>query len=181
MNVSACLVTRGNVDMTEILATITEAGIDDIRIWNNALEQNLGVYGRYAAVEQALHDVIYVQDDDCVLPAPSIRALIAAYKPGKITANMPPEFRRNYHDSCLVGFGAVFDRDLPGRAFDRFGGHGKRPDVIFTTLTPRRLVNVPYRNLPWATGPDRNYRQRIHRIERESALVKARRVRDRSG
>ena len=179
MNVSACLVTRGNVDMTEILTSLAGAGIGDIVIWNNLLETDLGVAGRYAAIEQARFEVVYVQDDDCVLPAESIHALIDAYEPGRIVANMPLGHRRNYRDACLIGFGAVFDRDLPALAFERFGGKGKRPDIVFTALTPHTLLDVPFKHLPWATGPDRMYRQPGHVFERDSQLRAARRVRNR--
>lgn len=164
---------------------------------------DLAVYGRYAAAERATSKVVFVQDDDCVLPPESIAALLAAYQPGHVVCNMPSEFRHSfYRDHALVGFGAVFDRDLPKKAFDRFaamvprlglsnygwslpGGEGGRfnrcCDVVFTTLTPRILVDVPYRNLPWATDPDRMYRQPDHVGDRVEILDLAKKVRDHRG
>lgn len=59
-------------------------------------------------------------------------------------------------------------------------------DIVFTALTPFELVDVPYRNLPWASAPNRMWRQRGHGAEREhalkltlAALERARSVRDR--
>jgi hypothetical protein len=150
MNVSACLVTRGDVDMQPILDSLP-ADWQKI-IWNNrdgAWVQNragddwgklpghdLSVYGRYAAIEYASHDLIYVQDDDVIVSDP--QAIVSAWNrtalfteditspfPG-VVCNMPPEFRPHYPDSGLVGFGACFHRDAPERAFDRWRERGWR-------------------------------------------------------
>lgn len=179
-DVSACLVTRGNVNLEPIVATIRQAGIRDVQVWDNSAGDDLGVYGRYAAMEGCEHDVVYVQDDDCVLPAASIRGLIKAYQPGVIAANMPQHFRNVYTDSCLIGFGAVFDRDLPPAAFKAFGGASRRPDVVFTALTPREMLDVPVTILPYAYGADRAYRQPGHSEERRRVLEQARLVRGRA-
>ncbi len=179
MNVTACLVTRGDVDMQPILDSLS--GID-VELWNNSVEDDAGVYGRYLAVGRATHDIVYVQDDDCLLTAEAIDRIVTAYEPGRIVANMPPDFRAHYTDSCLVGFGAVFDRDLPARAFERYRlaempwDRRLRPDVVFTALTPFTLVDVPFEHLPYAFGPDRMYRQRGHALDRQITLSRARRV-----
>lgn len=187
--VSACLVTRGNVDMTEILASLEAAGIGETVIWNNALETDLGPYGKYAAIEQARNDVILVQDDDVLLPVESILALIAAYEPGKLVANMPAEFRPHYPDSAMVGFGAIFDRDLPYRAFTRLFAHHadcwphdllflRESCRAFAVLTPLVLIDLPKTDLPWASDPDRLWRQPEHVAMRDRMLDLARQVRD---
>jgi hypothetical protein len=106
---------------------------------------DLAVYGRYAAIEHAKHDLIYVVDDDAIVSDPL--AIVDAYLaelecngprdcvgtergcrhcfPSKedtlVVCNMPPEFRHDfYEDHALVGFGAAFHRDAPRRAFERF-------------------------------------------------------------
>lgn len=226
-HVAACLVTRGNVDMTEIVESLP---FPTVAVWNNAgpaaappaplrwflgegdrpddrrihvlASSDLAVYGRYACIDRVDAPVIYVQDDDCVLPPDALTALLAAYEPGKVVCNMPAPFRAHYTDSCLVGFGAIFDRDLPVAAFSRYAartltdfsrGGGGSPlgaisavgaefarccDVVFTTLTPSVWADVPYRNLPYATGPDRMYRQPEHGSERARILDLARKARD---
>lgn len=203
-DVSAVIVTRGDRPLDEITARIWQAGIETIHVWDNRVEStNLMVYGRYACLPRVASDVVYVQDDDCLLPVSSIRELVDAYEPGVIACNMPERFRSFYDDSALVGFGAVFDRDLPQLAFERFGivdaetdlfvrrgffGYVtpvefaatffRTCDVVFTTLTPRKLLDVPYEDMPWATDPDRMYRQADHTRERRRVLEMAREVRD---
>jgi hypothetical protein len=175
--VSACLVTRGDVDMTDILAAIFDAGIRDVHLWDNSVLDNSGVYGRYRAIERARHPVVYVQDDDCVVPPDSITELIDQYQPGKIVANMPQEHRSKYSDSCLIGFGAVFDKGLPAAAFKRMNPTIYRPDVVFTALTPMLWVDLPFTHQPWAFAENRMYRQKEHTQQRTQTLMRARRVR----
>lgn len=112
---------------------------------------------------------------------------------GQLVCNMPPKFRHDgYTDSCLVGFGACFHRDAPTRAFGRFMEHhdhmiplGIRQDVfwrtcdvVFTTLTPRVLVDVPKVDREFASDPDRMWKQPEHYGERVRMLELARQVRD---
>lgn len=182
MNVSAVIVTRGDVDLEPIIATIPLAW--DLVVWDNSRRENLCVYGRYAALQECEHEIVYVQDDDCVTD-PS--AIVAAYDAGRIVANMPPEFRRRYPDSCLIGFGAVFDRDLPARAFARYStvkwparmtpDFHRTCDVAFTALTERTLIDVPYWNLSHAYTAERMYRQAGHMQERRQMLKLVRMLR----
>ena len=189
MEVTACLVTRGDVSIERWLESIPK-GWDRV-VYDNSMEAgDLKVYGRYEAIERAMTDVVFVQDDDCILPPESFKALTAAYTPGVLTANMPAPFREHYTDSCLIGFGAIFDKDLPFRAFNRITNaavrslpdfaeqFGRTCDVYFTALTPDQTwLDVPYENLPWATADTRMYRQPSHVGERAKALEHARRLR----
>jgi hypothetical protein len=180
MEVTACIVTRGNVDLTEILDSIPK-GWDRV-VYDNSMEQHdAKVFGRYEAIDRAMTEVVYVQDDDCVLPPESFTELARAYEPGVLTANMPEAFRAHYTDSCLIGFGAIFDRLLPHRAWsplDDYPPNFERVcDVYFTTLAKQKWVDLPYRNLPWAWGKDRMFRQAEHVGERMAALAHARSLR----
>jgi hypothetical protein len=184
MEMTFCLVTRGNVDITEILDSIPK-GWDRV-VYDNSMEQHdAKVFGRYLAVQRAMTDVVFVQDDDCILPPWSFSRLVAEHRPGTITANMPEPFRAHYTDSCLLGFGAIFDRTLPEEIFTKaFGGdppagYLRTCDVYFTTLAPQHWVDVPYENLPWATADDRMYRQDEHVGERMAALAHARQLKGR--
>lgn len=182
MNVTACIPTRGNVDMTEILASLPKHWSVDI--YDNSQETfDLQVLGRYISINRVRNEVVYTQDDDCILSPESFKMLEEAYEPGILVANMPDPFRAHYTDSCLVGFGAIFDRYLPQHAFDRLPENGlaefqRTCDVYFTTLTSQKWVDVPYTNLPWATGDDRMYRQLDHYGSRTAALMQARALRD---
>lgn len=219
MNVSACLVTRGNVDMQPVIDSLPRDW--EIVLWSNGERMvwrsdgwaevcsDLSVYGRYAAIEYATHDLIYVQDDDVIVSDPAAIAAEWCEASGRreplglpmaehIVANMPQEFRHDgYTDSCLVGFGACFHRDLPEKLFrdyelssampwgKTFGATDLLPvfyrtcDVMFTTLAPARvLVDVPKTNREFAEDPDRMYRQPEHVGERKRMLELSRKVRD---
>jgi hypothetical protein len=228
MNVSAVIVTRGDVDLSEILDSfpdewervVWDNGRGECRRskrrfgfttrWNSSEHGHTlpdeSVFGRYSALEHGFchGDVVMVQDDDCLLPRESLDALVAAYQPGQLVANMPERFRPHYPDSCLVGFGAIFRRDLPLQAFSKFlswqnattwnNTWGEIPelsdgrarmdffhrtgDVVFTALTPHILLDLPYRDLPWATDKTRMYRQPDHVGERARMLELCRQVRD---
>lgn len=185
--ISACLVTRGDLPMDAIRAELAAAGIAEVIVWDNSRQRDEGVYGRYRAVEQAAYPLCYTQDDDCFVPAATILALIEAHQPGTITANMPERFWPHYPDSCLLGFGAVFEREMPEQAFARYAAYRRRrlqaedrkrrPDVVFTALTPHTKLALPVENLPVATAEYRLYRQPGHSKERERVLRQARRAR----
>ena len=183
--VAAIIVTRGDQPLDEILLSIPEEW--ETIVWDNSKRQDLSVYGRYAAIELTDAPIIYVQDDDCVLEQESFVTLRNAYQPGVLTANMPQRFRHDfYREHCLVGFGAIFDRDLPNRAFGKYWLHHgpsgsdiidpvflKICDVVFTTLTTRHLVDVAHRDLPWASNPERMWKQKDHQTSRSLMLQKA--------
>lgn len=217
MNVSACLVTRGDVDMQPVIDSIPQGW--EIVVWDNGekmvtrsdgyaeVATDLSVYGRYAAIEYASHELIYVQDDDCAVSDPA--AIVGEWDrvalvqesdpagPGEVewgnhvVCNMPQEFRHDFYDDhALVGFGAAFHRDAPLRAFARWWGHdfpsmrgedgwfNRTCDVVFTALTPRVLVDVPKENREMASAPNRMWKQQGHQAERARMLKLARMVRD---
>jgi hypothetical protein len=153
VNISACLVTRGDVDMSDVISSLP---YDDIVVWDNSKRTDLGIYGRYAALAEAKHDVIYTQDDDVLFTRHD--ELADAYKDGKVTLN-----HRAKWDIPWVACGALFRRDLPLIAFsrylakfpsDRFFTH-YGCDGIFTLLTPVVKVNLGSADLPWGTAPGR--------------------------
>lgn len=189
MDVAAIIVTRGDVDVSEPLDTLRKAGIGERFVWDNSQREDLGVYGRYAAIEHVEAPVIFVQDDDCVLPVAAIRALLAAYEPGVLTANLPRKFYERYKDrgTCMVGFGAVFDRGLPMLAFEQAicGGMKWTPelfnrtcDLVFAGLTPHKTLDLPYTDQPWARDESRMWRQPGHFEERLEMINLVRSVRD---
>ena len=127
-------------------------------------DRDMKVFGRYGCALQMLQEwqdagkherlVVYVQDDDCVTDP---EAICAAYEPGLVVCNMPPEFLkpndRGYaandsfaiqmveeeecaqfrpatRASALVGFGAVFDADLIFPAMLRYLSHYRRDELF---------------------------------------------------
>ena len=59
MNVSACLVTRGDVDLTAIIASLP---YDDVVVWDNSKRRNLRTYGRYLRAQGRDHEALDVLD-----------------------------------------------------------------------------------------------------------------------
>ena len=197
MNVTAIIVTRGDHDLSDILDSLPTEW--ERIVWDNGFHgyphadiykdgndwrpdgppgevRDLSVYGRYAAIEYAKGDLIYVQDDDVLVRDPQaiVRGWNRYESMDHVVCNMPQEFRHSfYEDHALVGFGACFHRDAPRRAFERmpWPEHFVRTcDIVFTSLTPRVLVDVPKRNLPWANDDNRMWMQPKHQAERSRML-----------
>jgi SAM-dependent methyltransferase len=183
-DVSAVLVTRGNVDMAPIIASLP---FDDIVIWDNSSRgEDLSVYGRYAAIAEAKNDVIYVQDDDCIIS--HLPDLIAEYRPGLVVANMPVDHlagKETYDDVVLVGWGALFQRDLPFAAFEEYAARyplddlfRRQCDLVFTALTRHRRFDFGFEHLEHAYAEQAMYRQPGNYDELDEALARAREIRD---
>lgn len=185
MNVTACIATRGDVDMQPILDSFP--GEWEKVVWDNSRMTDLGAYGRFAAIEHASHDLIMVQDDDVIVSDP--QAIVDAWERNDhVVCNMPQEFRPHYPDSAMVGFGGCFHRDLPARTFARYLRYTETSadDPLFlrescrilTCIAPRVLVDVPVTSLPYANDANRLWKQPGHVQSRDRALELARRVRD---
>lgn len=136
MKVTPVLVTRGDVDLSEILKSIRSACMPNcdgdrfknhdliefvnLLIWDNSKLLNLGPFGQYVAAttNPDCADLVYFQDDDCVTDPAQI---VAQWEPGKIVCNMSAEYRANYEDKPdkLMGFGSCFERSLIKPTFDR--------------------------------------------------------------
>jgi hypothetical protein len=169
--------------MTPILESLP---FDDIVVWDNSKRTNHGVYGRYAAIKYAKNDLIYTQDDDCIVPA---LELVAEYQERERLCNMPGWKQAEYPHSSLVGWGAIFPAEDPWRAMTKFRyrafenpdyqigpEYQQTSDVIFTTLRPFRRVDVGHTDLPYATAPNRMYHQPGHYTERDRVTQLARQV-----
>jgi hypothetical protein len=161
--VSAVIVTRGDVDLRPILALLP---FDDIIVYDNSKEQDYKVYGRYRAIRDAKRSIIYTQDDDCTVDA---HAVVANYRSGYVTANVPPDRRAFYSDGVtLVGWGSIFDRTAAD-VFERYLKRWPMDDLflrecdrVFTGLNRCRNIDVPFQHLPHAHGTDRMGSERRH-------------------
>lgn len=185
-DVTAVIVTRGDCDLEPILGSLI---FDDVVIWNNEVAIDYGAYGRYVAIrDHAKREVVYVQDDDCIVSPEDQLRLVDAYEPGILTAMMPPE-RIDYRDTVLIGWGAIFSRYLPDLAFERWLATGHEmdsrkfqivgADFVFPILTPWKRLDGYHQDLPhahaenrtWASFPD-------YGLVKEAYLNEGRRIRD---
>lgn len=166
-DVSAVLVTRGDIDLTPVLNSLPFA---DVIVWNNTERENLSCYGRFAGIAEAKHDLIYVQDDDVLVPIP---AIVRAFDPETdgVFANKPAaeEWR-------FLGLGALFHRDLIADCFTRYidlygfdADFCRVSDVIFAYQHPYRSEPFGYAELEWSRYANRMYHNGDHMIVRERA------------
>jgi len=166
--VSACLVSwKRPENVRRIVEQLRqEPLIDDIVIWNNAPQpleiagddvtvvqsaSNVVTYGRYLAVEHAKHDVIYTQDDDCLVH--NIGELYETFRnnPHRIAhglklGHLAVNAENLFGDAqmALVGWGGFFHREWTG-VFDAyrelFGEDEllwRKADRLFSLLLNRR-------------------------------------------
>lgn len=147
MNISCVIPTRGDVPLEPVLARLP---FDDVVVYDNSRRPDLGIYGRYQAIQECKHDVIATLDDDVVVT--DWEAIVGAYEPGVLTVNYPQPW-----DIPWVARGAVFDRGLPAEAFtrylaeydfDRLFTH-RICDAVFALLTERvNVIDVGSEDLP---------------------------------
>ena len=143
--------------MTDVIAAVAAGGITDIVVWNNAEREDLRAYGRYAAIAEAKHDLIYVQDDDELVR--DIPALVQAWRPGVVVVN---EGHPGSRDVPWVGWGAVFHRDAPSPFHDRYLERWPRDelfldfcDPVFTLQADTVWAHARFEELPWTYASNR--------------------------
>ncbi len=158
--IDATMVTRGTRSTGVVLDSLK--AFRRVAVWDNLKFPNLKVFGRFAAIA-AMTDspLIYTQDDDVILDDGGFEALLGAWRPGRIALNFPKGNRRNYEghhgNIALIGFGAIFEPRLVGKAFSRYFEKFPADDLflsqcdrVFTALNDWTAVDVPKRDMPWA-------------------------------
>lgn len=146
----------------------------DIVIWDNSSRtKDVSCYGRFAGIEEAKHDLIYVQDDDIIVP---VAAMLKGYDetlPG-VFANKPVD-----EEWRFLGVGAIFHRDLIADVFDRYvelygfdTDFCRVCDVVFAYQHPYRHGWFGYGELDWSRAPNRMYHQPDHMLVRERARAR---------
>lgn len=160
-DVTACLVTRGDVDLRPIIDTLI---FDTVIVWDNSVREDRKTAGRYYATDEAKTKVVYYQDDDVIVPRATQLALLDAYEPGIPTAVYAHgETPDGYDDLPLVGAGALVDRELPWTAIGVYGSLAAADesfdyycDFAIGVLYPIfKQVRLPFEILPVAEDPSR--------------------------
>jgi hypothetical protein len=168
-DVSAVLVTRGDVDISTILNSLP---FDDVVVWDNSQREDLKCYGRFAAITECKYDHIYVQDDDVLVP---VAELLRKYDGKGIHAN-----RRLDEQYRFLGLGAIFPRRFVNVFYKYLAAHPKdedfyrAADVVFTEMNPYHSVWLGYLDFPWATADNRMYKQPDHYRVRNKLIARAR-------
>jgi len=146
--ISCVLITRGKEYPEIVLDRLNQLFFDEIIICN----ESPSVYHRYLACEQAKNDIIYIQDDDCLV---NYRVLFRSYN-GQITNAMPLDFVKKYENTgcTLVGWGCFFPKSMLeslNRYIAKYGVDQillREADRIFTYLNqPFNTVILPHEDL----------------------------------
>lgn len=172
--VSAVLVTRGDVDMGPVLNSLP---FDDVILWDNSVEADLQCYGRFAAISRAKHEIIYTQDDDILVPIP---ALLDEYDGNGADAQGILANRKPDEEYRFLGIGSLFHRDLVD-VFDKYlavhpvdKDFHRAADVVFAELNDYRSVWLGYAELEWSRYENRMYKQPGHYEARDNLIARAR-------
>lgn len=194
--VALVLVTMGDVPLEQITDHCPPEF--EIVVWNNldGSRPDYKVFGRYMGILEATRPVIAFLDDDAWLSRGQWDELLAAYEPGVVTGNFlrhDPLWERRYKDTTLLGWGAIFDRDLPWLAFCRWARHEPidmdfflspgGAEVVFPMLSRCKTI---FAGATWMGEPGHEVFGRSNRMSNQpdfletrlAWLDRARRVRD---
>ena len=146
--ISCVLITREEYFPEIILDRLDLDFFDEILIYNKCSS----VYHRYLSAAKAKNDLIYVQDDDCMV---NYQVLFQKFD-GRLTNTMTKEFQKKYEDKgcTLVGWGCYFPKSMLS-VFDKYiAKYGvdqhllREADRIFTHLNkPWNTVIQPHEDL----------------------------------
>lgn len=173
--------------MADVVAPL-HAFFDNVLVWDNSVRENLQVYGRYAALDEVADELVYVQDDDIIAEPESLQALVRAYdwaeSENTLVCNVPERFRKYYSDFAIVGLGAIFRRSDAWTIFDALEldttWKHRYCDLIFTGLhRPQVWVDLGYTELPYASAPDRMWKEPNHVSDHEAVKAWVRSIRSR--
>lgn len=190
--VTAVLVTRGDVDLQPILNSLI---FDDVVVWDNSQEErDLGTWGRYAGLFRAKHEIYYSQDDDIVHTPENQQRIIDAYEPGVMTGCMWHEWsegartqgiENGYDDLVFAGSGSVWDWSTPTRAMRSYLEHYPEDefsrlwaDTIIGVIAPSKHLYIRFDALPCAERENRMCNLPDAVALKTEAIRRARSVRD---
>lgn len=171
IDVTAIIVTRGNVPMDEILDSLIFP-TDAVRVWDNAVNPDLGAFGRYVLAAGADTPYVYFQDDDLLVPEDAQWHLLQEYREriDVLLTNMPTQdyrpgdVRPYLHHLVWQGWGSLIETQNVMGAHARWLRAGQvidedyllvGCDVVFGTLTPWRRIDLDAARSTGLHGDDR--------------------------
>jgi hypothetical protein len=166
-DVTAVLVTRGDVDLGVIFDTLI---FPEVVVWDNTKANDLKAFGRYAAMQfQVTTPYVYTQDDDCIVSPEAQAQLLGAASPDAIVCNMPSDHGLGHPRLKLLGWGSIFETRLPFVAFQRWleAGHEVTSDdflvvgadIIFPCLTFGVRYDLGHEERPFSHESNRTHNQ----------------------
>jgi hypothetical protein len=167
-DVTAVIVTRGDVDLQPILDSLI---FDKIEIYNNSVEQDEMTYGRVLAAMRAETEVVYSQDDDILHSPENQQKILNAYTSSRLVGCMWDEWsegaRRQgidngYDDLVFPGSGSICRTALWVDALERYLSVYPRDDffrmwsdTIIGVITPTLQLDLRFDELPWGDNENR--------------------------
>lgn len=177
--ISCVIITREPELNPLVLERIDLDFFDEILIVNNCPS----VYHRYLAAAKAKNQIVYTQDDDCLV---NYQVLFSKYN-GQVTNTMTLPFIEKYKDTgcTLVGWGCYFPKSMLS-VFDRYiAKYGidqhllRESDRIFTAMNrPWNVQILPHEDLDSASEPDRMGFEHDHYKSMNEALEKVKTLLD---
>lgn len=190
-DVSAVIVTKGDVDLQPILDSLI---FNDVVVYDNSKREDLMTFGRVVGAREAKHSIIYSQDDDIIHSPHNQMQILAAYEPGVLTGCMWDEWSRGaaeqgiedgYDDLVFPGSGSICDLAIWEQALfvyinlwplDEF--FHLWSDTIIGVIAPTKQLDLRFKILPCAEDENR-MANLPNAIERKTeAIMRARAVRD---
>lgn len=165
---TAVLITK----LKEYPKEIDLSGFDEVLIRT----ESPSVYERYLLASKARNEIIYVQDDDCIV---DYNELFKSYN-GQLTNTMTPHHYEMYKGAgdTLVGWGCFFPKKMLQQIAKYSGVYGidfhllREADRIFTFLNqPHNTIIMPHTDF---NQVGRMWHDVQHFAYREEALAKVR-------
>lgn len=168
VKISAVVVTKGDQDISRICSSLSH--FDEVIVWDNSKNKDLKVYGRFAGAQLAHNDLVYTQDDDCIIPS---KELSEEFGPSdSIITNFPKNRRSDYSTTgiSLIGWGSIFPKHMMScfkQYLDKYPFDDlflRECDRIFTYLNREniRWIDLEIQQLSHAFGTDRMGREERH-------------------
>jgi len=192
-DVSAVIVTKGDVDLTPVLESLLILG--EVIVWDNSRSvRDQKTYGRVLGAARARHPIIYSQDDDIVHTPDSLARIVDAYQEGILTGCMWPEWSagakeqgipNGYDDLVFPGSGSISDDWLWGNAVNQYLAEWPHDDffrlwsdTIIGIIAPTKQLDIRFEILPCAEDENRMANLPDAVALKTEAIRRAREVRD---
>lgn len=174
MKITAVVVTRGDRNISQVIDSLNH--FDELIVWDNSKAiKDLKVFGRYAGAFIARNDLIYIQDDDCLI---NTQELLDHYNlSGRpltdVFSNFPENRRSEYAGTkiTLLGWGSIFHKENLD-VFTKYLRYYKFDDLflrecdrVFSYLNKVIHTDVGVNHLPYAYGDDRMGKEQCHRYD----------------
>lgn len=146
--------------------------IDEILVRDNSKEKNIGVYARYLLSKQAKNDIIYTQDDDCIIGnlEEIYKTFDGEHLSNGLKASAMGEYASQIDDNpciTLIGWGAFYKKewiDVLDEYLEKYPEDEmfyECADRVFTYLLKRKHNTMisQVNDFPSARGPMAMYKR----------------------